>query len=339
MYIGAYKMENNFIKVNEQKFKLGEEITIKKFAPIVLFTYNRPKHTKETIGALKENQYAIDSDLIIYSDAPKKEIDIEKVNEVREYLKTITGFKSLKIIEQNENKGLARSIIDGVTEIVNLHGIIIVLEDDVVVSKFFLKYVNRALECYKDNNKVMQVGTTLFKNTNKYGIDKAFFSRVPDSPCWATWDRAWLNFNKDPKSLIATFTEQDIKKFDLNCKTGFWQQVLDNNDNKINTWAIFWYASMFLNDGLVLYPPISMNRNIGFDGSGVHCDCTDIYEVNELCGEVLHYPMLLREDFNGYLYFKSVLSYPSLIKRIKDKIKKYIKNIEKQCRTIISNFT
>lgn len=320
-------MRNNFIKNSEQNYISEQKILIKKFAPIVLFTYNRLEHTKETIEALKQNDYAKDSDLIVYSDAPKTESDSIKVLNVREYLKTINGFKNIIVVEQKENKGLASSIIDGVTEIVNKYGSIIVLEDDVVVSRFFLKYVNQALELYKNNGKVMQIGSTLFKNTDKYGIREAFFSRVPDSPCWATWNRAWEKFNKDPEKLISTFTEKEILDFDLNCKAGFWQQVIDNKDKKINTWAIFWYASMFRNNGLVLYPPMPMNRNIGFDGSGVHCCSTDMYDVDDLCGEVLYFPEKVVEDFNGYLYFKNFLGYPSLTIRIKNKLKKIIKGI------------
>ncbi len=128
-----------------------------KLAPIVLFTYNRPWHTQQTVEALQKNKLASESELFIYSDCWKDDISKEKVCEVRNYLKTITGFKSIKIIEQIKNKGLANSIIDGVTEIVNQYGTIIVLEDDLITGQYFLSYMNNALSKYKNDNKIHSI--------------------------------------------------------------------------------------------------------------------------------------------------------------------------------------
>ena len=114
-------------------------------APIVLFVYNRPDHTRQTVEALQKNELAIDSELFIYSDATKNENAEQKVNEVREYIKNINGFKKVTIVEREKNWGLANSIIDGVTKIVNEYGKIIVLEDDLVTSPYFLKFMNWAL--------------------------------------------------------------------------------------------------------------------------------------------------------------------------------------------------
>jgi GT2 family glycosyltransferase len=118
---------------------------MKKQAPIALFVYNRPWHTRQTVEALKKNELASESELFIYSDAPKNGKAKEKVKEVREYIKTIDGFKKVTIIERENNWGLADSIIDGVTKIVNEYGKIIVLEDDLVTSPYFLKFMNEAL--------------------------------------------------------------------------------------------------------------------------------------------------------------------------------------------------
>src|ERR1700733_8290783 len=117
-------------------------------APIVLFTYNRPWHVRQTVGALQKNDLAAQSELIIFSDGPKNEEACVQVEEVRKYLKTITGFKGVQIYEQKENQGLANNIIDGVTRIANEHGCVIVLEDDLVTSPFFLRYMNDALLTY-----------------------------------------------------------------------------------------------------------------------------------------------------------------------------------------------
>ena len=126
-----------------------------RLAPIVLFTYNRPVHTRQTIDALLKNEYASESDLIIFSDAPKNDAAEDGVRQTRAYLRGITGFRSINLIERAENMGLAANIIDGVTQVVNEYGQIIVLEDDLLTSPFFLKYMNEALSMYEDANEVI----------------------------------------------------------------------------------------------------------------------------------------------------------------------------------------
>jgi len=119
-------------------------------APIVLLSYNRLWHTRQTIETLMKNELAQESEMFVFSDGPKTEKDESKVKEVREYLKTIKGFKNIEIIERDKNRGLANNIIDGVTKIVNEYGRIIVLEDVIVTSPYFLKYMSEALDRYKD---------------------------------------------------------------------------------------------------------------------------------------------------------------------------------------------
>ena len=151
--------------INEEYISV-ENLKHEILAPIVLFVYNRPWHTQQTVEALQKNVYAAESELIIYADAAKNDHAEEKVQEVRKYIKSITGFKSVEIIEQKTNQGLANSIINGVTEVVNKYGRIIVLEDDIVTSKWFLKYMNDALEVYKDEEKVMEISGHLYNLDN-----------------------------------------------------------------------------------------------------------------------------------------------------------------------------
>ncbi|MDO8610865.1 MAG: glycosyltransferase, partial [bacterium] len=129
----------------------------KKYAPIILFVYARPHHTKKTIEALLDNSEAVNSDLIIFSDGPKSNQEYQVVNEVRSYISLITGFKSITLHFNDSNLGLAESIIHGVTSILKKHEQVIVLEDDIVTSPFFLKYMNEALEKYKNNNNVASI--------------------------------------------------------------------------------------------------------------------------------------------------------------------------------------
>lgn len=246
-------------------------------SPIILFTYNRPWHTRQTVEALQKNFLAIQSDFIIYSDAPKNSTAADQVQEVRDYLKTISGFKSIKIVEKEENWGLAKSIISGVTEIVNSYGKVIVLEDDMVTSPYFLNYMNDALDRYESCEKVFGI-TGFAYPIDTHNVPDAFFMKDEGCWGWATWKRSWQFFEKNTDSLIKTFTPNMIKEFNFDNTTDFWTQVVMNQQGKINTWAIYWYATVFLNNGLFLHPKETFIMNIGNDGSGVHCGTTTIYD-------------------------------------------------------------
>ena len=166
-------------------------------APIVLFAYNRLEHLKKTINALQKNILALDSELYIFSDGAKNEETLQQINKVREYIKTITGFKSITIIERKENLGLANSIISGVTEIVNKYGKIIVLEDDMVTSRHFLKYMNDALDYYENENRVIGIHGYIYPV--KKELPNTFFIKGADCWGWATWKRGWDLFEHDGK--------------------------------------------------------------------------------------------------------------------------------------------
>lgn len=240
-------------------------------APIVLFVYNRPVHTKRTVDALLKNALAAESDLCIYSDAPKRPEVAEAVREVRAYIKTITGFSSITIVERERNLGLANSIIDGVTSIVNKHGRIIVLEDDLVVSQYFLEYMNTALERYRDDDRVMQISGHMFP-TEFLATTDAVFLPMATSWGWATWARAWQHF--DPKSQGVAQLRADSqlrRRFNLDGAYNYFTMLESQLTGQIDSWAVRWNLSVFLRDGLILYPRTTLVTNIGFDGSGTHC--------------------------------------------------------------------
>ena len=239
-------------------------------APIVLFVYNRPDHTKKTIQALQNNTLACESELFIYSDAPKNEHALAQVNEVREYIKTVDGFKNVTIVEREKNMGLANSIIDGVTKIVNMYGKIIVLEDDLVTSPFFLKFMNEALEFYKNEKKVWHVSGWNYP-IDTDGLGDVFLWRLMNCWGWATWADRWQHFEKDVNKTIKEFSKDAIYRFNIDDAANFWEQVVLNKKGEINTWAIFWYVTIFKHNGLCLNPSQTFVENIGHDGSGVHC--------------------------------------------------------------------
>ncbi len=250
---------------------------MKDLASIVLFTYNRPWHTRQTIEALQQNVLAAESELFIYSDASKDKKSIEKVKEVRSYINTIKGFKKITIIEREKNWGLADSIIDGVTSIVNKYGKIIVLEDDLVTSPYFLKFMNEALDFYKDKKKVWHIsGWNYPIDTN--GLGDVFLWRLMNCWGWATWADRWKYFEKNTDSLIKNFSKEQITRFNLDGADNFWKQVLANKNGKMNTWAIYWYASIFIKDGLCVNPSKTLVKNVGNDETGVNCPLTKMFD-------------------------------------------------------------
>jgi hypothetical protein len=279
-------------------------------APIVLFVYNRPWHTRQTVEALQKNHLASESELFIYSDAPKNENAVDKVREVREYIKNITGFKKVTVIKREKNWGLADSIIDGVTKIVNEYGKIIVLEDDLVTSPYFLRFMNEALEFYKDEEKVMHISGYDYP-INQDDLQDTFFIKPTTCWGWATWDRSWKFYKKDVDFYIQKFDKKMIYDFNLNNAYKYFNQIIQNKKGKINTWAIFWYATVYLQNGLSLHPKESYVRNIGFDEEGTHCRVrTDVYDVNLSKTGKLNFTTKITEDSNARKahedYFNSI---------------------------------
>jgi len=268
-------------------------------APIVLFVYNRPGHTRQTVEALLKNKLAEESSLIIFSDAPKNPEAVEAVCEVREYIRTIRGFKTVTIIERDRNWGLANSVIDGVTSVVNKYGRIIVLEDDLVTSPYFLSYMNAALETYRDEGKVMHISGYMFPIDNA-NIPETFFLRTTSCWGWATWDRAWLHFTKNPEKIFKEYTVQTIQRFNMDGANNFWAQVEQNLKGEINTWAVFWYATVFQQGGLCLHPAISMVNNIGHDDTGTHCGTSEAFSVQLANKPITYFEHDLIESINAH---------------------------------------
>lgn len=238
-------------------------------APIALFVYNRPVHTKLTINALASNVYAKDSELIIFSDGPKAESDKEQVAEVRNFIRTISSFGSIRVLESQVNKGLARSIIEGVTEVLKSSETIIVLEDDLVTSPHFLQYMNEGLDLYQHEEKVISIHAYMYPV--KQELPETFFIRGADCWGWATWKRSWQLFEPDGAKLLRQLQDQNLAlEFNFYGSYPYLKMLEDQIKGRNNSWAIRWYASAFLANRLTLYPGTSLVQNIGHDGSGVH---------------------------------------------------------------------
>ncbi|MGE6218518.1 glycosyltransferase [Nubsella zeaxanthinifaciens] len=291
-------------------------------APIALFVYNRPKHTERTIKFLQQNLLAPDSRLYIFSDGPKNNSDEEQVNEVRNFIKTVDGFKSVKVIESKTNKGLANSVIEGVTQLNNNYGQVIVFEDDLVSSPHTLTYFNEALNRYRNDDKIMHIGAYMYhlKDSN---LPESFFYRAATSWGWATWQSAWQHFEPNIDKLIAQFDRQKISEFAIEGTMNFWKQMQDFKKGKNNSWAIRWYASIFLRGGLTLNPSQSLVNNIGHDGTGVHSGINDIYNVIINPKPITQFPTEITENKEAYQAIKAFLA--NRKGNLWDRVKRYLK--------------
>mgnify|MGYP002397663302 CR=1 FL=1 len=232
-------------------------------APIILFTYKRLDTLQLTVDALKKNYLAKDSDLIIFSDAAKTSKDQVAVNNVRTYLKTISGFKSITINEANTNKGLANSIIDGVSLVLQQHESVIVLEDDLVSSPNFLNYMNEALSFYKNNTKIFSIAgfSIPVKNNKKLDI---YFTQRSSSWSWATWRNRWEQIDWEV-SDYDTFKNSSQQKKAFNKMGSDMASMLHKQmTGKLDSWAIRWCYHQFKNNLFSVHPIISKIDNVGF---------------------------------------------------------------------------
>lgn len=276
-------------------------------APVVLFVYARPWHARRTVEALAANADAPETDLVIFSDAARNEKDAPAVREVREWLPSITGFRSVTIHERQENLGLADSIINGVSSVISRYGRVIVVEDDLITSPYFLRYMNDALELYAHDDKVMHVAGYMFPMDTD-GLPETVFLRQSSCWGWATWERAWRHFTRDSTSIINRFSEEDIYRFNLDGTMDYWSQLMANHTGTLRTWAVFWYASVFMRGGLCLHPRECLVHNCGFDGSGENCGIMERAADNLATMPIRVQRAELRENTDAMEQIKKFLS-------------------------------
>ncbi len=301
---------------------------IENLAPIVLFTYNRPKHIKLTIEALKKNKYAEDSSIFIYSDNAKTPKEQEKVKEVRKIINNVSGFRSVHVVEREDNYGLGKNIIEAVTEIVEKYGKVIVLEDDIITSPFFLDYMNKALMLYEKEEKVMSISGYTPPIDVSNIKESTFFMSWPDCWGWATWKRAWDKFERNPQKLINDTGKKLINKININGNAPFmWQQVIDNYRDKKYTWAIFFHVTICREEGLTLYSKYSLTSNEGMDGSGTDSGVKDSYNVSIIQeNEITYFPPKIcankKADYALEKFYRTIKLQQNLLFRISNVIKK-----------------
>ncbi|MDJ1481552.1 glycosyltransferase [Cytophagaceae bacterium YF14B1] len=255
-------------------------MAIHTLAPVVLFVYNRPIHTQRTITSLVNCQLASASEIFIFSDAARSTADEEQVRQVRQYIQTVTGFKNKMVIERPTNMGLARSVIDGVSQVMSRYGKAIILEDDMVFAEDFLVFLNESLEVYKDNPSVFSISGYSYPITipDSYTKDVYLLPRA-SSWGWATWADRWQK---------ADWQVTDYRVFlkDKTIQDGFAQggrdlvyMLIKQQKGLVNSWAVRWSYTHYKHQAYCLFPRISKLQNIGNDESGTHSPKTKRFET------------------------------------------------------------
>lgn len=241
-------------------------------APIVVFVYSRPELTEQTLLSIAQNVEAKDSDLFVFSDGPKANASpetIARIDQVRAVVKAQKWCKNVTLFAAETNKGLANSVINGVTEIVNTYGKVIVVEDDVTVSPFFLQFMNDALNMYENDRRVSSIGSWNFFCPPSVSGDN-FFLRHPDSIAWATFKRAWAVFNPDSFYLEKEIKNRKLARYvNLENTLNLMKMLGQQQKGKIDSWAVRWTASVVLEDMLTLYPQYPISRHEGY-AEGTH---------------------------------------------------------------------
>lgn len=244
-------------------------------APVILLAYNRPEHLRRAVATLQSNEEAKHTPLYIYCDGAKTPADLPQVESVRAIAQSVNGFKSVNLVMRQHNMGLANNVIDSVTHVLDIYGRVIVVEDDLEVSPYFLRFMNDALETYKDEERVGHIQACDFTHAP---LPDTFLIQWTGSWGWATWKRAWQHFNPDGKALLAQLRSRGLThRFDFNGKYGFTRMLRRQTQGKNDSWAIRWNASLFLEGILSLNVGRSLVANRGFDGSGTNCGGGGLY--------------------------------------------------------------
>jgi len=295
---------------------------MQELAPIILFVYNRSLHTRQTLESLKQNKLAAKSKLYIFSDGAKTNNDEKAVNEVRNFIKDVTGFSNVVIRQREENYGLAKSVIEGINEILENNEKIIVLEDDIVTSPKFLEFMNNSLEFYKEISSVYSISGYSFpiKIPPKYDQD-IYFLRRSSSWGWATWKDRWEQAIWD-NSFYKEKIKSNINKKDFNIGgEDLTPMLIQQINNEIDSWAIRWAFTHYLYNGNCVFPVYSLAQNIGTDATGTHFDRkTSRYNVNLdysdneiILTDVIHINSDIEKQVRRIVH-------PGIITRIKNKL-------------------
>jgi hypothetical protein len=239
-------------------------------APIAIFIYKRPEHLRATLLSLRRCEEFADSRVIVFADGPKNRSDFAAVEETRKVAQSMLGDRAEYHLRET-NAGLAASIVAGVSDVVDRFGRVIVLEDDLELSDGFLTYLNAALQKYAHDPVVYQVSGQLVHAPEFQERKRALFLPFTSSWGWGTWKRAWERFDPSAPGWQELSRNSMLRRrFNLDNSYDYSTMLERQMAGLIDSWAIRWYWSVFCNSGIVCFPPGSLVRNIGLDGSGTH---------------------------------------------------------------------
>ena len=289
-------------------------------APIVIFAYNRPNHLLKLLTSLQKNEIIDKTDVFFYIDKAKDSTTVSKNNEVIEIVNRQWNFRNKSIVIRENNYGLKKNILNGVSEVINKYGNVIVLEDDLIVSKNYLEFMNKALDKYKDTEDVWHITGFNYK-TPYLSKKESYFTTHMNCWGWATWKNNWNQINNNLSNKIE---ESAVQEFNFgNLIQNNYQQILLNEENLISTWAIFWYQTIFLNRGLCLMPAKTLVYNAGFDGSGINTSKQDYKLSNLNNSKVTRFPNKVSETF----IYKKFLKYYFWRLNLNDFFKYHLKKL------------
>ena len=238
---------------------------------IAVFAFRRPDLLEQTLQSLETADRFSDFPVHVFSDGARLDVpgETDAVESVREFLRPWCRTHNAELVESPANLGLRRSITGGITNLLSRYHRVIVVEDDLALSPSFLVFMSEALEALKDREDILQVSGYFVPHTST--LTPVGLLRTPGSWGWGTWRRAWIHYNDNADELLAAVLVRDPKAFDLNGSYAFLDALRHNAEGKLDTWAVRWYASMFLRRGLALYPAQSLTRNIGFGEDATNC--------------------------------------------------------------------
>ena len=272
-------------------------------APIAVFAFNRPGRLRNCLASLKKNSLASESEVVIFIDGPRNLSDVMDVRACKREARLATGFLTVRIIERPENYGLVKSIRSGVSQVLAQRSTIIVVEDDLEVSEYFLEFMNEGLATYASVERVASIHGYVYPSESPF--DAPFFLRGADCWGWATWRSRWDQVNFDAKRLYQQLKAiGGLDKFDFQCGAGFSTLLQKTIENPSTSWAICWHASMFLQNRLTLYPNKSLVKNVGLDGFGTNCAQSENFDVEISDRRVCGFGIELQESEQAYLQFQ-----------------------------------
>lgn len=251
-------------------------------APIVVFCYNRLEELDRMFSSLKNNPLSSDSDLIIYCDGPKNTLDKIKTDEIRDFVRSISGFKSISIHENDRNRGLAPSIIAGVSEVLEKYGSAIVIEDDLILSHNFLNWMNQCLEVYYDNEDVFSVSgftPSILKAYNN-NVPDVLFTMKAHSWGWATWKNRWDQVDWELTDWNEFSHNKQLQRDFATIGVEMPELLFRYKEGKTSTWWARFCYTQFKLKRYTVYPVLSKVINSGFTEESTNCRVYNRFRVD-----------------------------------------------------------